>query len=93
MLGPRSSENYPGRKADCEEAVSQGIADLIKQATLDGRSEKEAQAVIQGTSVPGVRDLIEEATSAGWPAEEAADAIKAVSDKMQHGATSFIQNK
>lgn len=85
MLSPKSSDDYPGRKADCEQAVSAGITDLIEQATLAGRSEEEAEAVIEGTSLPGVRDLIAAAVDAGWSAEEAADAIKVVSAEMQRG--------
>jgi len=85
MLGPKSNDDYPGRKADCEQAISSGIEDLIEQATLEGRTEQEAEAVIEGTSVPGVRDLIAEAVDAGWSADEAADAIKVVSDKLQRG--------
>lgn len=85
MLSPKSNDDYPGRKADCEQAVSAGITDLIEEATLAGRSEGEAEAVIEGTSVPGVRDLISEAVDAGWSADEAADAIKVVSDKLQRG--------
>ncbi|MEN5279349.1 hypothetical protein ABE527_20760 [Brucella sp. TWI432] len=85
MLSPKSSDDYPGRKADCEQAISAGIKDLIEQATLAGRSEEDAEAVVEGTSVPGVRNLITEAVDAGWSAEEAADAIKVVSDKMQRG--------
>lgn len=54
MLSPKSNDDYPGRKADCEQAVSAGITDLIEEATLVGRSEEEAEAVIEGTSVPGV---------------------------------------
>ncbi|WP_273725067.1 hypothetical protein [Brucella gallinifaecis] len=85
MLSPKYNDDYPGRKADCEDAVSAGITDLIEQATLAGRSEEEAKAVIEGTTVPGTRDLIAEAVEAGWSAEEAADAIKVVSDKLQRG--------
>lgn len=85
MLSPKSNGEYPSRKADCERAVFDGIYDLIEQATLAGRSEEEAEAVIEGTSVPGVRGLIAEAVDAGWSAEETAEAIKVVSDKLQRG--------
>jgi hypothetical protein len=85
MLSPKSADNYPGRPADCEQAVSPFVTRIMKQATLGGRSEEDADNVVEGTSVPGVRDLISEAVDAGWSAEEAAQAIKVVSEKLQRG--------
>lgn len=85
MKSPKSDDDYSGRETDCQEAVTQAITDLIEQATLAGRSEKDAEAVVEGTSVPGVRDLITEAVDAGWSETEAADAIKVVSEKLQRG--------
>ncbi|MCX2699374.1 MULTISPECIES: hypothetical protein [Brucella/Ochrobactrum group] len=85
MKSPKSAGDYPGRQRDCKDAVSPGILNLLKQATLIGRSEEEADAVILGTSVPGVRDLINEAINAGWAPTEAATAIKLVSDELRRG--------
>ncbi len=93
MLGPKQKNYYPDRDVNCEEAVSQGIADLIEQATLMGRSEEDAEAVVEGTSVPGVRDLIVDAVAAGWSAEEAASAIKVVADRLQRGAKPLHPNE
>lgn len=86
MLSPKQSGKYRDRDKDCRMAISAGIRDLIEQAALAGHSEKDAEAVINGTSVPGVRDLISEAVAAGWSAEEAANAVKMVADEMQHGS-------
>lgn len=85
MFGPRQEGEYPDRDLDCQEAVSQGIADLIEQATLSGDSEDEAAAALSGKDIPGVRDLIDEALSAGWSAEEAARAVVEVAKGMQVG--------
>jgi hypothetical protein len=85
MLSPSYPNDYPDRQADCQNAVSRKITDLIEQATLAGRSGEDAEAVVAGTAVPGVRDLIAEAVTAGWSAEEAADAIKCVSEELQRG--------
>ncbi|MFC7064825.1 hypothetical protein [Brucella rhizosphaerae] len=87
MLKPKQSGNYPDRDLDCQEAVSQGIADLIEQAALSGTSEADAAAAIADTGVPGIRDLIDDAVASGWSAEETAKAIKAVSAGMYLGYT------
>jgi len=87
MLSPKQNGPYPDREIDCQEAVSEGVAELLEQATLEGRSEKEADAVIDGTSLPGASNLIEEAVEAGWSADEAADAITIVSEKIRKGET------
>ncbi len=85
MLSPKSADNYPGRPADCEQAIAPFLTSIMKQATLGGRSEDDADNVVEGTSVPGVRDLITEAVDAGWSAAEAAQAIKVVSERLQRG--------
>ncbi|WP_024899137.1 hypothetical protein [Brucella rhizosphaerae] len=85
MKSPKSTGDYPGRQRDCKDAASSGIVDLIKNTTLTGRSEAEADAVVMGTSVPGVRDLINGAVNAGWAPTEAATAIKLAPDELQRG--------
>lgn len=85
MLGPRQNGDYPDRYIDCQEAVSQGITDLIEQATLSGGSEAEAAAALSGTDIPGIRDLINDAVDAGWAADEAARAVAEVAKGMQIG--------
>jgi hypothetical protein len=87
MLKPKQAGSYPDRDLDCQEAVAQGIADLIEQATLSGTSEADAAAAIADTGVPGIRDLIDDAVVAGWSAEETATAIKVVSAGMYRGYT------
>ncbi len=87
MNGPRKPGDYPDRDIDCQEAVAQGIADLIEQATLSGSSEQDAAAAIADTAVPGIRDLIDDAVASGWSAEETANAIKIVSAGMYRGFT------
>ena len=87
MLGPKQPGDYPDRDIDCQEAVAQGIAELIEQATLSGSSEQDAAAAIADTAVPGIRDLIDDAVAAGWTAEETANAIKIVSAGMYRGFT------
>lgn len=87
MLKPKQAGRYPDREVDCQEAISQGIADLIEQATLSGASEAEAAAAIADTGIPGIRDLIDDAVAAGWTPEEAASAIKVVSAGMYRGYT------
>ncbi|TCQ78015.1 hypothetical protein EDF68_10889 [Ochrobactrum sp. BH3] len=87
MLGPKQVGPYPDREIDCQEAVSQSIADLIEQATLSGASVSDAAAAISDTAIPGIRDLIDDAVDAGWSAEETASAIKVVSAGMYRGFT------
>ncbi|MFS2326580.1 hypothetical protein U2P60_14375 [Brucella sp. H1_1004] len=87
MLKPKQAGNYPDRDLDCQEAVSEGISDLIEQAALSGTSEADAAAAIADTGVPGIRDLIDDAVAAGWSAEETATAIKVVSAGMYRGYT------
>ncbi|KAA9369575.1 hypothetical protein [Ochrobactrum quorumnocens] len=85
MLGPKQSGFYPDRDVDCQEAVAQGITDLIEQATLSGTSEADAAAALAGKSTPGITDLIAEAKAAGWHEMETANAIKVVAAGMANG--------
>ena len=85
MLGPKQSGFYPDRDVDCQEAVAQGIVDLIEQAVLSGTSEADAAAALAGKSTPGVPDLIADAKAAGWHEMEAANAIKTVAAGLADG--------
>lgn len=85
MLGPKQSGDYPDRDIDCQEAVAQGIADLIEQAVLSGSSEADAAAALAGKSTPGVPHLIADAKAAGWHEMETANAIKVVAAGMAIG--------
>lgn len=93
MLEPKEIGPYPDREIDCQEAVFEEVAELLEQATLEGRSPKEAEAVIDGTSIPGANNLIEEAVETGWSADEAADAIKIVSEEIRKGETDVDPNE
>lgn len=85
MFGPKQSGFYPDRDVDCQEAVSQGIADMIEQAVLSGTSEADAAAALAGKSTPGIPELIKEAKAAGWHEMETANAIKIVATGMHQG--------
>lgn len=85
MLGPKQAGFYPDRDVDCQEAVAQGIADLIEQAVLSGTSEADAAAALAGKSTPGVPDLIADAKAAGWREIETANAIKTVAAGLAMG--------
>lgn len=93
MLGPKQSGDYPDRDIDCQEAVAQGIADLIEQATLSGTSEADAAAALAGKSTPGIPDLIADAKAAGWHEMETANAIKVVAAGMAMGYTGTDPNE
>lgn len=93
MLGPKQSGDYPDRDIDCQEAVAQGIADLIEQAVLSGTSEADAAAALAGKSTPGIPELIEEAKAAGWHEMETANAIKIVAAGMHEGVTGTDPNE
>lgn len=79
MLGPKRPDDYVGRDLDCQAAISQGIVDLINEATLSGNSEAISAAAIAGQTIPGIRDLLDDAVQAGWSETEAANAIRIVS--------------
>lgn len=89
MLGPKQAGFYPERDVDCQEAVAQGIADLIEQAILSGSSEADAAAALGGKSTPGVPNLIADAKAAGWHEIETANAIKIVATGMANGYAGF----
>lgn len=85
MQSPRQKGIDPDRDVDCQDAISQSMADMIEQATLLGTSEAHAAAAISDTAIPGISDLIDDAVAAGWSAEETASAIKVVSAGMYLG--------
>ncbi len=85
MLGPKQAGFYPDRDVDCQEAVAQGIAELIEQAVLSGSSEEDAAAALSGKSTSGVPDLIADAKAAGWHEMETANAIKVVAAGLALG--------
>lgn len=87
MLGPKQAGEYPDRDIDCQEAVSQGIADLVEQGVVSGGTEAEVTAALAGARVIGVRELIHDAVEAGWSEEEAITAIRIVAEGMHRGAT------
>ncbi|MDH7793336.1 hypothetical protein QBD00_004265 [Ochrobactrum sp. AN78] len=64
-LSPKSADNYPGRPADCQQAVVPLLTAIMKQATLGGRSQDAAASVVEGTSMPGMSALITQAVGAG----------------------------
>lgn len=87
MFGPKQPGDYPDREIDCQEAISQGLADLVEQQVAAGATEAEATEALSGANVVGVRELIQDAVDAGWSEEEAATAIRIVSQGLHHGAT------
>lgn len=87
MFGPKQPGDYPDRDIDCQEAVSQGIAELVDRAVVSGATEAEVTAALAGARVIGVRELIQDAVQAGWTEEEAATAIRIVSENMHRGVT------
>jgi len=87
MFGPKQPGDYPRREIDCQEAVSQGIAELVKRAVVSGARDAEVTAAIARTQVIGVPELIQDAVEAGWSEEEAATAIRVVAENMHRGVT------
>ncbi|MCR8493666.1 hypothetical protein [Brucella anthropi] len=87
MREPKREGAYPDRDIDCQEAVSQEVADLIEQASLSGTSEADAAEAIADTGVPGVQSILHEAVKAGWSVEETENAIKEVAAGMYRGLT------
>lgn len=87
MIGPKQAADYPDRDIDCQEAVSQAVAELIEQASISGRASADAAAEIADTGVPGVREIIDAASEAGWSREETENAIKEVAAGMYRGFT------
>jgi len=59
---------------DCQEAVSQGIADHVERQVLSGAAEAEATAMLSVSKVVDVRVFIQDAVEAGWSEGEAATA-------------------
>lgn len=87
MFGPKQVGDYPDRDIDCQEAVSQGIADLVDRAVISGGTEAEVTAALAGARVIGVRELIQDAVDAGWSEDEAATAIRIVAENMHRGVS------
>ncbi|MDH7787625.1 hypothetical protein QBD01_003652 [Ochrobactrum sp. 19YEA23] len=87
MFGPKQPGDYPDREIDCQEAVSQGIAELVERAVVSGARDAEVTAAIARTKVIGVPELIQDAVAAGWSEEEAATAIRIVAENMHRGVT------
>lgn len=85
MKRPKKPGDYPDRDIDCQEAVAQGIADIIEQATFSGTSEADAAEALAGKSTPGIPELIADAKAAGWHEMEVANAIKVVAAGMAMG--------
>lgn len=93
MFGPRKAGDYPDREIDCEEAVSEGLSQLIETATNSGASEEEATAALTGGDAPGIRDVIYTAVAAGWSTEEATRAVAESARLMYQGATGTDPNE
>ncbi|MCR5943932.1 hypothetical protein FG152_24475 [Ochrobactrum sp. XJ1] len=87
MRRPKHEGAYPDRDIDCQEAVSQEVADLIEQASLSGASEADAASAIADTGIPGVQSILHEAAKAGWSVDETENAIKLVAAGMYRGIT------
>ena len=87
IFGLKQPGDYPRREIDCQEAVSQGIAELVKRAVVSGARDAEVTAAIARTQVIGVPELIQDAVEAGWSEEEAATAIRVVAENMHRGVT------
>lgn len=87
MNGPKKEGNYIDRDIDCQEALAQGVADLIDKDTDAGRSEAEAASEIVSGSNPGINDLIDSAVRAGWNRDEAAASLVIVAAGMYRGYT------
>lgn len=87
MFGPKQPGDYPDREIDCQEAISQGLADLVEQQVISGATEAEATAALAGTKLVGIKEIIQDAVEVGWSEEEAATAIRVVSEGMHRGAT------
>jgi hypothetical protein len=87
MNGPKKEGNYVDRDIDCQEALAQGVADLIDKDIDAGRSEAAAASEIVSGSNPGIDELIKSAIRAGWNRDEAAASIVLVAAGMHRGYT------
>ncbi len=57
MFGPKQPGDYPDREIDCQEAISQGLADLVEQQVAAGATEAEATEALSGANVVGSGSL------------------------------------
>ncbi|RRD24770.1 hypothetical protein ECB98_13340 [Brucellaceae bacterium VT-16-1752] len=62
MPRPRGNGNYQDRGADCQEAVVDGVLELIERAKNAGWSEIETAAAVEKIS----RSLVEDYTTENW---------------------------
>lgn len=93
MFGPRKAGNYPDRDIDCEEAITEGLSNLVERATTSGASEVDATAALADGGALGIRDVIDDAVAAGWSAEEATRAVTESVRLMYLGATGTDPNE
>ncbi len=94
MLGPRHPNCYPNGQIECQEAVAQGIADLIEEKhDIEHVGSRCSPAALAGKSAPGIRDLIGEAKVAGWQESELANAIKVETSGMAKGSAGADPNE
>lgn len=87
MNGPKKTGNYVDRDIDCQEAVSQGVANLIEDANDTQRSEIDIAADTANASDPRVDELISKAVKAGWKSDEAQAAIVHVAAGIHRALT------
>ena len=78
---------------DCEEAITEGLSNLIEKATKSGTTEAEAAATLANGDAPGVQNVIDHAVSAGWSAEEATRAVAESGRLLYIGATGTDPNE
>lgn len=93
MRGPKHAGSYPDRNIDCQEAVAEGIADLVENASVNSMSEADFTKKLASAPSAGTQTLIEEAIAAGWPKEETVEAIKTVATGMNIGYTGTDLNE
>ncbi len=93
MIKPKEKGDYPDRDVDCQEAIAQGIQDLVDQAVVSGATEAEITKDLTKSRAIGIQQLIQDAVAAGWSEEEAATAIKIVSENMHRGYTGTDPNE
>lgn len=91
MQGPKRPGAYPDRELDCQEAVAEGIVNLVDEAVVSGSADNEADvlagfAKLAQAPTAGMRDLLQEAVEAGWSMEEASKAVMVTAAAMRTGA-------
>lgn len=90
MQGPKRQGHYPDREIDCQEAVAEGIANLVDDAMVTGSASSEADVLVGFAKIStapsaGMRTLLQEAVDAGWTINEAAEAIAITAAGMRTG--------